>query len=126
MTTRRPANSPVADANLLASIADARQRFLADLGINQPVDVAALRELAKRDHLILGPDQAFDRNGEIGIDHAGLPSLLVYEGRARVVGLGAGRCARQSDGLVASRHGVTQRLQLRRHDANKVLSPLVE
>src|SRR4029077_16444113 len=70
-------------AALLASIADARQRFLANLGINQPVDVAALRELAKRDHLILGPDQAFDRNGEIGIDHAGLQPLLVDEGRPR-------------------------------------------
>src|SRR5512139_2712239 len=113
-------------AALLASFSDACQRFLADLGINQLVDVAAPGELAERDHLILRPDQALDRNGEIGIDHARLQSLLVDEGWARVVGLGAGRFARQRDGLLAVGHRVAQGLHLRDHEADGVLAPLAQ
>src|SRR6185312_13006329 len=100
MTTRRHATHRRL-VNLLASFSDARQRFLADIGINQLVDVAALGELAERDHLLLRPDQAFERNGEIGIDHAWLQPLLVDEGRARVVGLGADRLALSA--MVSSR-----------------------
>ena len=114
------------DAKAVVSLADARQRFLADIGINQLVDVAALGELAERDHLLLRPDQAFERNGEIGIDHAGLQSLLVDEGRARVVGLGADRLTRQRDGLVAMGHGIAHRLDLRGHEPDEVLAAVVE
>src|SRR3954447_26687597 len=110
----------------IASIADARQRFLADIGINQLVDVAAFGELAERDHLLLRPHQAVERNGEIGIDHAGLQALLVDEGRARVVGLGADRLARQRDGLVAMGHGITHRLDLRGHEPHQVPAALVD
>src|SRR5262249_27352446 len=67
----------------LALFADAHQRFLADVGVDQPADVAGLGELAERDHLVLNPDNVLDRDRELGIDHARLQSLLVDEGGAR-------------------------------------------
>src|SRR5215468_6629892 len=110
----------------LASFVDARQRFLADVGVDQPADVAGLGELAERDHLVLNPDNVLDRDRELGIDHARLQSLLVDEGGARVIGLGAGCLARKRDGLVAMGDGVAEGFDLRGHEPHGILAALVE
>src|SRR5262245_61454320 len=110
----------------LASFADARQRFLADVGVDQPADVTGLGELAERDHLVLNPDEVLDRDRELRIDHARLQSLLVDEGEARVVGFGAGCLARERDGLVAMGDGVAEGPDLRRHEPHGVLAALLE
>src|SRR5882757_7442948 len=111
---------------LLASFADARQRFLADVGIDQPVDVARLCKLAERDHLVLQPDQILPGDGEVRVDDARPHALLIDEGRAWIVRLGARLLQRQPDGLVTMGHRVAECLDLRRHEADRILAALGE
>src|SRR5262249_27603065 len=110
----------------LALFSDPRQRLLADARVDQLADVAGFRQLAERDHLLLQPDQVLDRDRHIGIDHAGLHARIVHVRRARIVGLGVGGLARHRDGLVAVRHRVAQRLDLRGDEMEHILAPLGE
>ena len=99
------------------------QRFGPDLGIDHAGDVAALGDLTEFNQLLAHPGEVVEWQWEIGRHHPGLGGFHEGVFGPRIVRLGIGDLAGQRDGFGPMRDGVTECLDLRRHEADRILAP---